>query len=86
MAIKVKTQYLSSFHIPPHCVACGDTPGSGTKDELIPLEAEQSLVDALEACGGDVQITIFPDVGHELNSEKIYTPELYEWLLEQSLK
>jgi predicted peptidase len=58
----------------------------GAKDELIPLDAEQKLVDALQACGGDVQITIFPDVGHDLKSEQVYTPELYKWLLEQSLK
>jgi len=58
----------------------------GEKDELIPLEAEQKLVDALKACGGDVQFTIFPDVGHDLEAEQVYIPELYEWLLEQSLK
>ena len=58
----------------------------GAEDEIIPLEAEQKLVDALKACGGDVQFTIFPGVGHELNSEQVYTPELYDWLLEQSLR
>lgn len=31
MAIKVKTQYLSSFNMPPYCVACGNSPGAGTK-------------------------------------------------------
>ena len=58
----------------------------GETDETIPLEAEQGLVDALEDCGGDVQFTIFPGVGHDLNQEKVYSSELYEWLLEQSLK
>jgi predicted esterase len=58
----------------------------GAKDELIPLDAEQKLVDALKTCGGDVQFTIFPDVGHDLKSELVYTSELYEWLLEQTLK
>ena len=53
----------------------------GAKDELIPLEAEQSLVDALKACGGDVQFTIFPDVGHDVDAQQIYTSELYTWLL-----
>jgi predicted esterase len=58
----------------------------GAKDELIPLDAEQKLVDALKACGGDVQFTIFPDIGHDVDAQQIYTSELYEWLLEQTLK
>jgi len=58
----------------------------GAKDELIPLEAEQSLVDALDACGGDVQFTVFPDAGHDLNMQRVYTSELYTWLLSQALK
>jgi predicted esterase len=57
----------------------------GAKDELIPLEAEQSLVDALQACGGDVQFTVYPDAGHDLKSERVYTQELYDWLLSHSL-
>jgi predicted peptidase len=75
--------------VPENICDLADTPVRalhGAKDELIPLKAEQNLVDALEACGGDVQITIFPDVGHDLKSEQVYTSELYEWLLEQSLK
>jgi predicted esterase len=58
----------------------------GAKDELIPLDAEQKLIDALKACGGNVQISVFPDAGHDLKAEQVYTPELYEWLLEQTLK
>jgi len=44
------------------------------------------LVDALNACGGEVLFTVFPDTGHELNRQFVYTPELHEWLLEQTLK
>jgi predicted esterase len=58
----------------------------GAEDEIIPLDAEQKLVDALKACGGDVQFTIFPDIGHDVDAQQIYTSELYEWLLEQTLK
>jgi len=56
----------------------------GAKDELIPLDAEQSLVDALFACGGDVQFTVFTDVGHDLESQRVFTSDLYSWLLNQS--
>ena len=55
----------------------------GAIDEVMPLEAEQILVDALIACGGNVQFTIFPDVGHDVKSEQVYTSELFTWLLEQ---
>jgi predicted esterase len=58
----------------------------GANDELIPLDAEQKLVDALIACGGNVQFTVFPDAGHDIEAERVYTPELYSWLLEQTLK
>lgn len=58
----------------------------GAKDEIVPLEAEQMLVDALEDCGGEVQFSVFPESGHDLASEQFYTPELYEWLLSHSLK
>jgi predicted peptidase len=58
----------------------------GAKDDLIPLDAEQGLVDALEACGGDVQFTVFPDAGHDLAAQRVYTSELYTWLLSQTLK
>jgi predicted esterase len=81
--------YEWPFSVPENICELANVPVwafHGDKDEIIPLEAEQSLVDALEACGGDVQFTIFPGIGHDLNSEKVYTSELYEWLLEQSLK
>jgi len=51
-------------------------------EKTIPLDAEQNLVDELKACGGDVQFTVFPGVGHDVNQEKVYSSELYEWLLE----
>jgi predicted esterase len=53
----------------------------GDADEVIPLEAEQNIVDALKACGGNVQFTIFPGLGHDLDYSLIYNSELYDWLL-----
>ena len=87
--VSVMGYYGWPFSVPENICDLANVPiwaFHGEKDETIPLEAEQSLIEALEACGGDVQITIFPDVGHDLKSEQVYTPELYEWLLEQSLK
>ena len=41
-------------------------------------------VDALQACGGNVQFTVFPDIGHDVDHSQVYTDELYEWLLNQT--
>jgi len=73
------------FSVPKNICDLTDVPVwafHGEKDETIPLDAEQNLVDALEACGGDVQFTVFPGVGHDVNQDKVYSSELYEWLLE----
>ena len=58
----------------------------GAKDELIPLDAEEGLVNALKACGGNIQFTIFPNGNHGIEDEAYATPDLYEWMLAQSLK
>jgi acetyl esterase/lipase len=75
------------FTVPENICDLKDVPVwafHGAKDELVPLEAEQKLIDALEACGGNVQFTIFPDIGHEVDSQQVYTPELFTWLLDQT--
>ena len=74
------------FSVPENICALADVPVwafHGETDETIPLNAEQNLVDALKTCGGDVQFTVFPDIGHDVDAQQVYTSELYEWLLEQ---
>ena len=58
----------------------------GAKDSIVPLQAEQDLVDALKACGGNVQFTVYPDGDHDI-SGRVYNnnQELFEWLAAQSL-
>ena len=53
----------------------------GDADNVVPIEAEQKIVDTLEACGGNIQFTIFPGLGHDLDYRLIYNSDLYEWLL-----
>lgn len=55
----------------------------GAEDEMIPLEIEQDLVDALEACGGNVRFTVYPDRGHDIDNLAYREPELFDWLLAQ---
>lgn len=58
----------------------------GAQDDVIPLDAGQGLVDALQECGGNVQFTVYADAGHDIEAQVYTTPELYEWLLSQSLE
>jgi predicted peptidase len=37
----------------------------GERDQYVPAEVEQGLVDALNACGGDAQITLSPDMKND---------------------
>ena len=58
----------------------------GAKDETVPLDAEEGLVNALKVCGGHAQITIFPNAGHDIADEAYANPDLYAWMLSQTLK
>jgi hypothetical protein len=58
----------------------------GEKDYIVPLDAEQKIVEALEDCSGDVQFTIFPGAGHDIDEEVYANPDLYTWFLAHSLE
>jgi predicted peptidase len=53
----------------------------GAKDDRVPLEESQKMVDALQACGADVQFTVYPDLDHNSWTATYANPELYRWLL-----
>jgi len=56
----------------------------GEKDIVIPHDQTADvLVDALQACGGKVRYTLYPDVSHDAWTETYNDPALYTWLLEQ---
>lgn len=55
----------------------------GAKDSGVPLERSQAMVEALEKRAGNVQLTIYPEAGHDAWTETYNNPKLYEWLLEQ---
>lgn len=55
----------------------------GAKDEGVPLERSQLMVDALKKNGGDPKFTIYPEAGHDAWTETYDNPEFYAWLLEQ---
>ena len=55
----------------------------GAKDRVVPPERSQKMVDALKEHGGNVQLTIYPEAGHDSWTETYDNPELYDWLLKQ---
>jgi predicted peptidase len=57
----------------------------GANDEGTPLDAQQQLVDALTACGGKVQFTVYSDAGHDIDVQVYNNQELYTWLFNQHL-
>lgn len=58
----------------------------GGKDNVVPLDRSQQMVDALKAAGNDAKFTIYPDAGHDSWTETYDNPEFYEWLLSHSLQ
>ncbi len=54
----------------------------GAKDDVVPLETGQEIVDALKKSGGDVKFTIYPEADHDSWTETYNNPELYKWFLE----
>ena len=56
----------------------------GAKDEAVPLQQSQKMVDALKAVGSDVRFTVYPEGGHVEAWQNAYgDPDLWEWLTKQ---
>ena len=56
----------------------------GAKDEAVPLQQSQEMVDALKAAGSDVRFTVYPEGGHVEAWQNAYSdPTLWEWLAKQ---
>jgi predicted peptidase len=58
----------------------------GAADTVVPLALQQACVDALRACGGNVQFTVFPGVGHDAWNPAYADPGLVPWLMAQTAR
>lgn len=59
----------------------------GAKDEIVPLEPHQKLVDAVNAAGGNAKLTIYPEGTHgNIIVPTFKNQEMYQWLLKQRRK
>jgi len=58
----------------------------GAKDEVVPVQRSQDMVDAIKEAGGNVKFTIYPDAGHDSWTETYDNPALYAWFLNHQKK
>lgn len=56
----------------------------GADDEVVLPSESQELVDALQACGGNVRFTLYPGVGHNSWDLAYAEPDLLPWLFAQA--
>lgn len=54
----------------------------GAKDSVVPLRRSQEMVDALQAVGGNVKLTVYPEAEHDSWTESYANDELYQFLLQ----
>lgn len=71
MAHKLKEMPIWVFH--------------GARDNVIPVERSEQMVDALKSKGAAPRFTIYPEEGHGSWVPAYQDPELYRWFLLQSL-
>ncbi|MCR2821142.1 prolyl oligopeptidase family serine peptidase [Lederbergia panacisoli] len=55
----------------------------GAKDDVVPVEESERMVEALSEVGGNVKLTVYPDANHDSWTETYNNPKFYNWLLNQ---
>ena len=55
----------------------------GGKDDVVPPELSEKMVDALEAVKAAVKFTLYPDANHNSWDPAFAEPELLPWLFKQ---
>jgi predicted peptidase len=59
----------------------------GGKDNVVPLDESQRMVDLLKKTGvQETKLTVYPEAGHDSWTETYSNPQLYEWLLKHERK
>lgn len=55
----------------------------GALDTVVPPSGSSDMAAAVNACGGNARLTIYPDAGHDAWTRTYDDPFLYTWLLHQ---
>jgi dipeptidyl aminopeptidase/acylaminoacyl peptidase len=53
----------------------------GAMDQVVGLEESVEMVDAVNACGGNATLTVYPEAGHDAWTRTYADPAFYAWLL-----
>ena len=53
----------------------------GEKDRVVPSDESEKMVRAIEAIGGNIKYTLYPDAYHDSRTRTYENDNLYEWLL-----
>ena len=53
----------------------------GDVDEIVPIAESYSMVERLQACGGDVMLTVYEGYGHDCWTDTYRREDVYAWLL-----
>ena len=54
----------------------------GARDNVVPLRESEEMVEALQACGGNVLFTVYPAADHDSWTQTYSNPTLYDWFLQ----
>jgi len=55
----------------------------GKLDSTVLVEESEKMVDAICRSGGDAQLTVYPENGHDAWTDTYRNPEVFAWLLSQ---
>ena len=58
----------------------------GAKDTAVLLEESVKMVEAVKRHGGEAELTVYPENGHDAWSDTYSNPEVFSWLLQQQNK
>jgi predicted peptidase len=53
----------------------------GAGDEVVPLYESERMVKAVNEAGGQAQLTVYSDLGHDCWTQAYDNPALYDWML-----
>lgn len=53
----------------------------GEKDRTVYVEESIKMVDAVNRCGGNAKMTIYPENGHDSWTDTYSNPDVFKWLL-----
>ena len=54
----------------------------GARDNIVPVEETLKMAEAVRSAGGEVKLTIYPDLYHDSWTITYQNPEVYDWLME----